>query len=76
MPLPNPTSRQTGNHKGSVSKAPKANNLHDKDLARLLSTRPRHQGHGIINQFQWISIKPKCQEGTGEGKDEVRKGET
>ena len=73
-PLLDPTSKQTGNHKGNASRVPKANNLSDKDLARLPSTLPWHQGHGIINQFQWILIKLECQEGTGEGKDEVCKG--
>ena len=75
MPLLNPTSRQTGNHEDSASRAPKANNLSDKDLARLPSTWPWRQGHGIINQFQWILIKLECQGGTGEGKGEVHKEE-
>ena len=75
MPLPDPTSRQTGNHKDSISRALKANNPNDKDLARLPSTQPWRQDHGIINQSLWILIEPEHQEGTGEAEDKARRGE-
>ena len=76
MPFPNPTSKQTGSCEGSVSRVPKVSHLSGKGLARPPSTLPQHQGHGIINQFQWILTGPEHQEGTGEDKEEVRKGET
>ena len=71
MPLLNPTSRPTGSRKDNASRTPKASHLNDKDLVRLLSTQLQRQGHGIINWFQWVSIKPGHQEEIGEGEDEV-----
>ena len=74
-PLLDPTSKQTGKREGNTSKATKANSLNDKDLARPLSIPPLHWDHGTINQFQWTSIEPEHQEGTGEDVEEVHKEE-
>ena len=73
MPPLNPTSKQTGKHKGNAFKATKANSLNDKDLARPLSIPPLHQDHGTINQFRWILIEPEHHKGIGEDEGEVHK---
>ena len=75
MSLPDPTSRQTGNHEDSVYRTPKTNNPNDKDLARLLSTQPQCQDHGIIDWSLWILTEPEHQEGIGEAEDEACRGE-
>ena len=74
-PLHDQIFKQPGKCEGNASKAIKANNLRDKDLAKPHSTPPLHQKHGTINQFQWTSTKPGHQEETGEAKEEVHKGE-
>ena len=75
-PLHDQIFKPPGKRKGNVSKAIKANNPRDKDLAKPHSTPPPHQKHGTINWFQWTSTEPGHQEATGEAEEEVHKGET
>ena len=73
MPLLDPTSKQIGKCKDNASKATKVNNPSVKGSARPLSTPLWCRDCGTTNQFQWISIKPGHQGGTGEDEEGAHK---
>ena len=74
-PLIDLTSKQIGKHEDNIFQTTRANSLSDKGSARPLSTPLPHQGHGTINQFQWILIEPERQEEIGEAKEEAHREE-